>query len=530
MWAMRTPSGHSAARAGTAQVALLALLAVSGAAGDEDLARSVDAALELARGALLSGRELAGELTVGEMALAALAALRAGASPSHPAVSGALARAFADVRAATADAYVGTYHAALLLLLLEQLAERRTAWAPPSIAEELAGRLLELRDDRGGWGDLSRTGFAAAGLDAADRLGVRVGSEVWRALEEYLERSQLENGGWAYRRESGLRPTGSMTAEGVASLLYAGGDPGSPAASRAIAWLRSHFAVDSNPGEDPAARTSTGSAAHRFYYLAALAALARAAGGFPEPHWAREGASALVREQRPDGTWAGDAHDFPTAFAALFLSEARLELGPGRHGARAVVTALAPGGRGLDPAAVRALELALVRWTGLGTGLELRALGRGELPAAGSLLRRSALVALLVDGESPPAEDDLRELAAFVRGGGFVVVEGGPGCPEAEVLALASRLAPRPHGESAASRPAVAAIGWDSEVLAGPASRGATSPPRLFALAANDGSCARVAVLAAPEGLYTILGSRGIGVRSGVARAAVNVFAYASSR
>lgn len=486
----------------------LAFLLVWAAASSDTLRDDIDRALELARSSILSGHELS-EGTLGEAALGALAALRAGASPDHPTVARTLARVFTDVRAATEDDYVGTYHAAILLMLLEELGSDRTKWTPPGAIEFLTERLLGLQDPSGGWGDVSRTGFAACGLDAAERLGARIGLEPWRRLAGHLRRLQTPDGGWGYRGD-GRAATGSMTAEAFASLVCAGLDPRSSELRRATAWLAERFRTDSNPG-DPQGQM------HRFYYLAALASCARVCGGFQEAEWARRAASALLQEMAPNGTWSGHAQDCPTAFAALFLAEARAEFARLDRPVRIPIVAIEPGRRSLEPAALRTMELALLRWTGTAPELELWRLSRGSLASAREPLRRAALAILLADTTRSIGEGDMYELKSFIQEGGFLVVEGAPGSSEAELQALAITLAPLPKGR----------LDWNSMPLRGPAPPGATDPPILLATCAEDD---KPAVVIAPEGLFSVLGDPGLGVRSGVARAAVNILAYSASR
>ena len=543
--------------------------AVSASPADAELLCHLDGAISRAREALVSSREMAGAGTTGEQALAALAALRAGASPDHPALARTLSRVFARAEGAARDTYGGAYHAALVLVLLEELGA--SGIAPPGLGRKLAARLVEIQRPSGGWGDVSRTEFACIGLSAAERMGGRVPAEAWRRVERFLRGRQLTGGGWGY--QEGDEPTGSMTAGGALGLVEAGAGSDSRAVSRALAWLAARFRVDANPGEGLQKRRS-GGPRHRFYYLASLAALARARGTWPRPEWARRGATALVAEQGPDGRWKGEPQDRPTEFATLFLVEARRAFLPpeGRASAaragRATVTfgLCSPGRRRLSPAALSALERSVARWSDLGPAILCRRVRPARDELAGL-----AFVLVLPGGPTPLAEADVVELARFFAGGGTVLVEGAPrepagrtdGRSRAGVGRLARYVSGRERREALvelagriAGGRAKAPVTEAGRVLEGPAPLGAAEAPELLLVRAASGKSpgrprspggpetgrprgavppskepgAARGVLVAPEGIFALLGREDPGSRSAAARAAANVFAWAASR
>jgi squalene-hopene/tetraprenyl-beta-curcumene cyclase len=128
--------------------------------------------------------------------------------------------------------------------------------------------------------------------------------------------------------EGGLRSYGSMGYSGLKSMIYAGLTQDDPRVKAAVAWIRKHYDVKSNPGQ--------GDAGLFYYYhtfAKALDALGQdtiedAAG--VKHDWRRELAEELARRQRPDGSWVntnirwgeGDAN-LVTAFGVLALSYCR---------------------------------------------------------------------------------------------------------------------------------------------------------------------------------------------------------------
>jgi len=560
--------------------------AVSAPPADTELLCHLDGAIGRARKALVSSREMAGGGTTGEQALAALAALRAGASPDHPALARTLSRVFARAETAAKDTYGGAYHAALVLVLLEELGP--DGMAPPDLGRKLAALLVKIQQPSGGWGDVSRTEFACIGLSAAGRMGARVPGEAWRRVERFLRGRQLPGGGWGYKE--GDEPTGSMTAGGALGLVEAGAGRHEEAVSRGLAWLAARFRVDANPGEVSRKRRS-GGPRHRFYYLATLAALARAMGEWPRPEWAWRGATALVAEQGPDGRWKGEPQDRPTEFATLFLVEARRTFlpregrpsaaragrahvpdttsgAPMRRDGRATLTfgLCSPGRRRLSSAALGALERSVARWSDLGPTIQCR-----QVRPARDELAGLAFVLLLPEGSTPLAEADVAELARFFALGGTVLVEGAPreptGRTDGRSPAGAGRLAryvsTRERREALvelagriAGGEAKAHVTEAGRVLEGPAPLGAAEAPELLLVHAASGKSpgranspggpeterprevapstkepvAARGVLVAPEGLFAVLGREDPGSRSAAARAAANVFAWAASR
>jgi hypothetical protein len=482
---------------------------------------TIDDAIAAAVVPLLGGRELAGSTTFGEQALVTLTLVRAGRPLDEVPLDAALKNVFARVRPAVEEDYGGTYSAGLVLMLLEELGERASLFAHPDLTSALTRRMLDLQCADGGWGDMSRTEFAALGLDAAERLGGRVGADVWHRMGEHVVGVQHSSGGWGYRR--GDPPTGSMTAAALVALHCAGIDARHGAIAAGTRWLEEHFTSRTNPGPRPAA-TSSGASSHRFYYLLALTTVARVSGSWPSAVWAEDLAGALVMEQQPDGSWAGEAVDCPTAFSLTSLLELRTwRETPRRSRVVRVGIVSAP-----EPAARRAIAAGLgrgmARWTGARAAIEFVDV-KGSLDAV-----RDLPLAVIVAGDHPAAELlDTEAFAAYVTGGGVLVLESPPGAAEGPLLELGRRTVlgcARASSVDAArgSEPALVRVADSAHVrLRTPF--GTTTPPRLFCFSSAQGT-----LFVAPDGLFMLLGDAGLGIRSGAMRMAVNVLAHALSR
>lgn len=123
----------------------------------------------------------------------------------------------------------------------------------------------------------------------------------------------------------GLRSYGGMTYAGLKSMLYAGVDQDDPRVKAAVAWVRKHYDIASNPG--------LGDAGLYYYYhvfAKALDALDRdiVIDEDGRKHdWKAELVAELARRQQPSGAWTnanerwmeGDPN-LATGFALLALS------------------------------------------------------------------------------------------------------------------------------------------------------------------------------------------------------------------
>lgn len=202
--------------------------------------------------------------------------------------------------------------------------------------------------------DNSNSQYAALGLLAASRLGLKVPPSTWASVARHWLGEQDTNGpevqmrpdnpgsggsaapvlaqarGWNYRRGTS-RGTGgaygSMTCAGVGSLAIARHmlreakllDPKEDgridkALRDGLAWLQKHYSLRTNP-----ARREE----WFYYYLYGLerAGVLSGTTWLGDRHWYQEGAGLLVTDwQRADGSWNGTVQE--TAFALLFLKKA----------------------------------------------------------------------------------------------------------------------------------------------------------------------------------------------------------------
>jgi hypothetical protein len=255
-------------RARLGAVALLVLLTVVGAvradhdetearlksAGVSDRLRakihkSIDRAVTYLAGEQLPDGSFEKQSNITGVTLLATLALRhAGRPATHAPVAKAVAFLF-DGKSPDVDAKrLGVYEAGLALLLLQAVG--RPEPEAPAIASAL---VLGLDEETRWWGydtpgaphpgsaaspggfrtrdpNLSTTQFAALGLWAARRMGVKVPPTVWRLHAQALIESQGDTGSWSYavKREGGkLRPADDRkgyftgTCMGLANLLLA---------------------------------------------------------------------------------------------------------------------------------------------------------------------------------------------------------------------------------------------------------------------------------------------------------------------
>ncbi len=193
-----------------------------------------------------------------------------------------------------------------------------------------------------GNGDNSNAQFAILALYEAERIGIKVSPQTWKAALDYWLRVQNQDGSWSYMgSDSG---TGSMTCAGLASVIICSGRVNSGDAQvvgerveccgdqsnnesveRGLQWLGKHFSVARNPSAGGLGR------GYLLYYLYALERVGRMSGRrFIGQHdWFREGADVLISLQDDlRGLWQGEGHAennpiIATSLALLFLSKGR---------------------------------------------------------------------------------------------------------------------------------------------------------------------------------------------------------------
>jgi len=280
------------------------------------------------------------------------------------------------------------YTAALAAIALDRIAEpgaraARDAWLRDLRRRQLAEPLGWGPSDPayGGWGytsgpprrpagadappadaNLSATLFAVGALRLAgaeaDDPAIRAASAFVRRCQNFPEDGRVadpsfDDGGFLFsptdpgRNKAGIAGVdrrgrvrfasyGSMTADGLRALLRCGLPPDSPRVLAARRWLERTFSTAHNPGRFEPIREVERDASF-FYYAWSLAhafralGLARIDGG--RTSWGDALARALIRRQRPDGTWSNaftaTKEDDPlvaTPMAAGALGSCRLML------------------------------------------------------------------------------------------------------------------------------------------------------------------------------------------------------------
>lgn len=128
--------------------------------------------------------------------------------------------------------------------------------------------------------------------------------------------------------DGGLRSEGGMTYAGLKSFLYAGVGKDDARVKAAIAWVKQHYTLDSNPGLGE-------SGLYYYYHTFAKAMNALGEDSFEDAKgkkhdWQQELFDTLKKKQAADGSWTNKNPGFgegtpelATAFAILSLSYAR---------------------------------------------------------------------------------------------------------------------------------------------------------------------------------------------------------------
>lgn len=204
------------------------------------------------------------------------------------------------------------------------------------LMEELSAQLLEAQGKGfsypGMHEDLSLTQYAALGLRAAAKAGVKIDHKSWRRVMDYTLRQQED----VYRGPAGFsyRPghpyNGSMTTAGLACLaiareqLKAAVQFKAPdkrkvdaALKKGVEWLAEHINFENNP--NPSGQSGT----HRRHYW--LYGLERAGSlleteTFGKINWYDELVKSVLPQQHKTGAWAESQSN--TCFTLLALRRA----------------------------------------------------------------------------------------------------------------------------------------------------------------------------------------------------------------
>ena len=184
--------------------------------------------------------------------------------------------------------------------------------------------------------DFSVTQWPILAMRDAQRAGIEFPdptANLRKALGLYLK-FQQDSGGWYYQGKN-EKPSGSMTAAGLASLFIIADflEPGSGcpcargksprrvseterAMDAALGWLGKFFDAKTNPQADKVGKGKT------LYWLYCVERVGIAAGYkyFGTHNWYKEGAAEVVKRQGKDGNWGSLDQ---TCFALLFLYKGR---------------------------------------------------------------------------------------------------------------------------------------------------------------------------------------------------------------
>lgn len=218
------------------------------------------------------------------------------------------------------------------------------------------GKPLELGEEKG---DNSNTQYGILGLIAAQMSGCEVPHGTWELALKWFEKCQWSDGGFGYQEGDGGGGTaqqgpqvnrrvgrgrvegssGTMTTAGTvglaASMKYLGKDyRNDPRFQKALKWLGDNFSVT----ETPKAAAGATPSVFVHYYLYGLERVGAFAGTpkFGSHDWYAEGATELLKTQKPDGSWLKEPHwkgkgddltiTCDTCFAILFLKRATSEI------------------------------------------------------------------------------------------------------------------------------------------------------------------------------------------------------------
>jgi RNA polymerase sigma factor (sigma-70 family) len=294
-----------------------------------------------------SWTEVQKTVNTGTTSLVTLALLSAGETPDSPAVR----KALAYLRQFGPDDLRNTYAISLQTQVLAAAEPQRDRLRIAANVDWLERAQIRPGDPvswPGSWdysdfkrarnGDNSNTQYALLGLHAAREAGVPVKPEVWVLAQNYWEKTQKNDGSWAYTPDSRVS-TASMTCAGISSLIISGlplfqgqeflqgeliqncGEGGvSRSLQGGLDWLASHFMVGQNFGHGQE---------WKYYYFYALERAGRLSGVrfFGRNDWYRLGAQELVHEENAlSGSWRGANQEnelVATSFALLFLAKGR---------------------------------------------------------------------------------------------------------------------------------------------------------------------------------------------------------------
>lgn len=345
-------------------VAFLAMLILL--SGSQEIARAADpAAIEEGRlkgiEYLKSKQEADGSWVyeghkVGITALCTLALIENGVPLYDPVVD----KGYKSVRRGIDGELKQTYDLTLAALLLARVGDR----ADKALIRTIGARLLAGQLESGGWtytcptvdatslsstarapkrkagmGDNSCTQFGVLGLWVCSRYGVPIDEAMQLVAARFVD-SQNEDGGWPYNpKGTKTDSTGAMTSAGLFCLTVARATKIREELQKNASTRNSSTAKGAEKAtllQDPvyakgftqvgyyAKGMSPGSARYFMWSIERLGVLLGLE-RLGDVKWFDQGATALLKAQKPDGSWP-DSKESPadTAFAVLFLRKANL--------------------------------------------------------------------------------------------------------------------------------------------------------------------------------------------------------------
>jgi hypothetical protein len=297
-------------------------------------------------------------LSTGEMALAALAMIKADVHPSDPTLAACLAgiRKRFDSSGYDADREGGAdiYEAAVVAMVLANLDAESRRGEIGLIADYLKGR----QKTNGSWdynsreaGDTSISQYAVLGLWEASNAGADVPPTVFDRAARWYMSTQWADGGWSYHHdEASYHETISMTAAGVGSLLicqrqlaqyrelFQGDTPSKLLIPLNAKGPRPHYELENSPSRiEPAIKrglawlsgnfTTAGNSAligptiyYGLYGIERIGALADR-DTLGRINWFEQGRQFIVSSQQASGAWSSTHGEAPnTVWAILFLT------------------------------------------------------------------------------------------------------------------------------------------------------------------------------------------------------------------
>jgi squalene-hopene/tetraprenyl-beta-curcumene cyclase len=200
--------------------------------------------------------------------------------------------------------------------------------------------------------DLSNTQFF---LDALKAAGLPESDPAFRKASVFVSRCQnlkgehndqpwaglINDGSFIYSAAgggstkvdgpypNGFPGYGSMTYAGIKSMIYCGVSKDDPRVKKAYEWIQKHYTVDENPGMPKAL-------GHRglYYYYHTMAKCLDALGidevvdaAGVRHNWRADLVAALVKRQRPDGSWVNDRDQWMEGDPNLVTGYALMALG-----------------------------------------------------------------------------------------------------------------------------------------------------------------------------------------------------------